>query len=117
MFIRKKFVTNSSSTSFIAFGTRIENTPWGKDRYTYDEWFKNETGISCWSKECSAEIFYESEYNEGALFIKESRWPLEGFSSIPHSKDEPEWAEQLQEFCEKLGIPCEPTWFAWYSGG
>lgn len=117
MFIRRKFVTNSSSTSFVAFGSRLEGRPWGKDSLDYEEWFKEKTGQSLWDRKTPVELFYSYAYEEGALYIKESQLSLEGFCGISHSKDEPKWTEQLQDFCKKLGIFCEPTWFAWYSGG
>jgi hypothetical protein len=124
MFIRSKFVTNSSTTSFIFFGIVF-------DEDTLDSLFEHIVPIEKRDKEAyvrmdeeiwewvekrhleGIQVHYEAEYECGQIFPDGAYYQLEGGVEdleLPlkfieeHKAQEKEWSKQIEDFCKKYGI-------------
>jgi hypothetical protein len=134
MLIRQAFITNSSSTSFIAYGVRVslqdcfpeldeetEGESWEEMWALADPYYEKvekmqtkEVGIhsgDCWEDFPNGSLFIginESweDFGDGAGFI-----PIDPSALAEH--DTKKWDQLLYKFCEKYNIKLfgsEPKW-------
>ena len=80
MFIRKGFVTNSSSTSYVAYGIPLPEK-YSPDKYSdgyemeWETFYKNKTGLS-WD-ETKVSFDYTCEAEDSVMYIGKSRQDVE----------------------------------------
>lgn len=140
MFNRSKFVTNSSSTSFICFGVYFDDTSAeGVIKHTVppeelsrELWIRSGETIEEWARtiqktEQDISVHYDWENEDGVVYIRDSYYSLDdgGFKTLPLDRiirqnvRRGEWTAKLEGFCEKWGVEsdkaewkvaCEVNW-------
>ena len=122
MFVRKNFVTNSSSTCFIAFGMlaetkdkkKFENLRDTIEEYQGNDWYYSEDGVGI-----EVDRFGSPT---AVLFIKDTHQNADEYDfwqSVEHGTvDREEATKKLQEIAKKyaLEITEEPKWGFFNSG-
>jgi hypothetical protein len=108
MLIRKGFVTNSSSTSFVAWGLVMHRSyiPKGTEDDLWDLSFDKD----------KVAFATEDDGDQCALYSYGSRQPISEYGDgiIPlNSAPDPEWLESILKICDEFGIRIdkEPQWF------
>lgn len=133
MFIRSKFVTNSSSTSFIYFGLSFGEDEainiiekWRGPEHIHENIY--ETLVDDLDEWAAGEdlgpirIHMDYENLEGIIYIDESHYELGDGSCIAKlpidhlfkgSESAEQWTELIHRFCEKWGVTRDqtPAWF------
>lgn len=135
MFYRQKFITNSSSTSFIFFGINFGSEsadrilekiipPEELNRGTWDD---QSQILWDWAETLKGDIglYIDPDCQSGLAYINNSYWSLEGsvddlpLEHLQENKDkEEEWALKIKLFCLEYGITAtaygdstgEPAW-------
>jgi hypothetical protein len=130
LFHRQKFVTNSSSTSFIFFGVQFDEVD-AEDLFEKivppeersKEAYLDVTDTLCgWADGLKGEIgvYLDWEGLDGVVYIRDTHLGLEerGFDYLPAEqlKDlltrgkEKEWAKYILAFCEEYGLVPSTRW-------
>lgn len=121
------FITNSSSTSFIAFGIPLDSPyPIEEDEYVTDKYGDNMSWEDFYCEKTGkgwgdgAVEFWGACHTEDAVMcVTKSRQDVEyGYAKVEVDTTEArEWTNIIAEACKELGIPySEPHWFLWHTG-
>jgi hypothetical protein len=126
VFIRQQFVTNSSSTSFIAYGITLptlhprndsgeEMEDEFGDELTWWDYYYEKTGHN-WN-ESDVEFVYSYNACEAVMHVEKSRQDVE-YGCVPVKTTTGEkWNDIIKLACEELGLEYrEPSWFLWHTG-
>jgi|WetSurMetagenome_2_1015567.scaffolds.fasta_scaffold314442_2 hypothetical protein len=128
MYKRNAFITNSSSTSFIAYGislpTRYPVDPETEqylqnkydDKMDWGEYYEEKTGLG-W-RDMQVEFNSACHTEDAVMYVKKSHHDIDyGYNSFPSIAVRHEWNIVIRDACKALGINyCEPGWFGWYTG-
>lgn len=111
MFARKAFITNSSSSTFVAYGIPLPSKEAKKD-LSWEDYYLDLTGIRFFDSKIGFETTQDND--DSTLFVGASQQSVSyGYVGLVLSVD-PGWEQMIKEACELLGIdPVEPRWFAW----
>lgn len=110
MFIRPKFVTNSSSTAFVAWGIVLPPS------YVPDDNYEDLVDLSC----STGVSFDGNEKDERyVMYADKSRVRTEEFCGIIAMSDTPSeteiWKQQILKICEKFNIRLDTSIkFGWF---
>lgn len=135
MFYRQKFVTNSSSTSFIFFGINFDEDSANNilekiippEELTKATWEDQSQILWDWAETLKGDIglYIDPDCQSGMAYINNSYWSLEGSVDdlpIDHLQEskakEEEWMHKIKLFCLEYGITAtaygdstaEPAW-------
>lgn len=122
MFQRKSFITNSSSTSFIAYGIKLPSYQAPKDDEDGDSLSWEEYYIECggprWNDNPPVELYSNYDADEAVMYVKASEQDIEwGYNPLKAPVKGDDWDDKIREACELMGINAsEPGWFGWYNG-
>lgn len=126
MFVRQYFVTNSSSTSFMAYGIKLptnspcddEGEPYPDeygDDMNWEDRYETLSGLE-WT---DAKVGFNSAYHcdDAVMFVNDSYHDIEyGYLRL-NNKVGDNWDDIILTACKVLGIdPSEPHWFGWHTG-
>ena len=131
MFIRKGFITNSSSTSFICYGIRLNediiDAKFSKSSDYYERHEQLDQTLSEVYQTLKAEgspvrLFWNGEMSRFLLYIEASylyldecgliEFPAQKVEELLLTSKEPNWAKALEEAKQKLGLETweQPKW-------
>jgi len=119
---RAKFITNSSSTSLIAYGIQLpsvspldENSEplvdeFGDTLY-WEDFYHDKSNLS-WDK---CPVYLSGDEETAIMYIKHSQFIIPyGYNSYVIPTVMPGWDDIIEAACKKLGIaPQKPSWFTW----
>lgn len=121
MFLRTKFVTNSSSTSFIFYGIEFKTNEVERESFSGGETLQDLSYRLDSSKEYPVGLHHCWEVERAMVYPKESYIRLDesGVEDLPvqvllelFSRDKTkDWNRLIQEFCAQQGLPYHtPAW-------
>ena len=123
MFKRQAYITNSSSTSFVAYGIGLpyyapprEDDADGDDRHWEDVYV--EGGGKRWQDDPDVEFYSNSDAEAAVMYVRGSYrdidWGHNPFDNMVKGED---WDAKIAEACKLIGITdANPGWFGWYNG-
>lgn len=111
MFLRKVFITNSSSTNFVAYGIPLPSKE-AKEGVSWENHYLDLTGLRFYEAKVGFETTQDND--DSVMFIGESQQNVAyGYVGLVLTVD-PEWEQIIKEVSDLLGIgSMEPRWFAW----
>jgi hypothetical protein len=128
MLIRAAFITNSSSTSFIAYGVCFPTShpvdpetedylrDGDDDEIDWENVYEEKTGLG-WGK-APVEFSSACHTEDAVMYAKGSHHDIDyGYNPISELKIDPAWDSVIEEACKAIGIdPIKPSWFGWHTG-
>lgn len=129
MFVRSLFVTNSSSTSFVAYGMRLPTKYPMKNGYTmngpikgktldWEEYYEGLTGLDYSDSPVRFNVTNEDDH--AVIYATKSQRKTTrhyGYKELTTEREDT-WDGDILKVCELMGIECDrlPHWFIWSTG-
>jgi len=125
MYTRRKFITNSSSTAFIAYGITLSGYPTDDseeqlrdengNRIYWEDYYEELSGIPY--GDIKVEFWIAAESDAAVMVVSKSRQDIEyGCVELKLGVKE-NWDKTIKDACRVLGVENQkPTWLGWYTG-